>query len=287
MRIRDRAHGRWGEILEHIGVDAYVLSGKHSACPGCGGKDRFRYLKDDDGGHFCGDERGDGMTLVQHVLGVGFEAAAKRVEEIVGKTDYTPPLPTYAMKLLKQAETVKDSLYLKSRGLETPDGLRWHRKVRHSDDGKDYAAMLAPVMRAGKFVTFHVTYLHRARKAQGITSRKILPCRAGGTIKGASVPLYAAEGRMGIAEGVETAIAAKMLHDVPVWAALSAGNLAAFTPPPGTTELLIFGDNDENLCGQAAAWKLAHRMKMKGIDIDVCIPKSVGDWNDEWVRAND
>ena len=58
-----------------------------------------------------------------------------------------------------------------------------------------------------------------------------------GSVADAAVRLYAMpdDGHLGVAEGIETAIAAHDLFGTPVWAALSADGLARFRWPDGTT----------------------------------------------------
>ncbi|WP_296818027.1 primase-helicase zinc-binding domain-containing protein [Thiobacillus sp.] len=41
--VRELAHGRWPGILSRFGLTDKQLSGRHTACPVCGGKDRFRF----------------------------------------------------------------------------------------------------------------------------------------------------------------------------------------------------------------------------------------------------
>jgi len=52
------------------------------------------------------------------------------------------------------------------------------------------------------------------------------------------------EGQWGIAEGVETAMAARQLYRIPVWAAIFGGNMRAITPPPWARSIFIFADRD-------------------------------------------
>ncbi len=67
-------------------------------------------------------------------------------------------------------------------------------------------------------------------------------------------------GSMGIAEGLETAIAASVLHDnMPVWSALNTTLLSKFTPPAGVDRLIAFTDND--LPGMKAAAALLERLQ--------------------------
>ena len=77
---------------------------------------------------------------------------------------------------------------------------------------------------------------------------------------------------LGIAEGIETALSASILFNVPVWAALTAGLLEEWTPPATVTTVFVFGDNDASSTGQAAAYTLAQRLKAKGLSVFVEIP---------------
>jgi putative DNA primase/helicase len=52
--LKDRAKGRWRNILPSLGIPSKALTNRHGPYPMCGGKDRFRF--DDKGGRgtwFC------------------------------------------------------------------------------------------------------------------------------------------------------------------------------------------------------------------------------------------
>ena len=83
---------------------------------------------------------------------------------------------------------------------------------------------------------------------------------------------------------METALSAFALFGVPTSAAVSAGGLEKWVPPSGVERVHIFGDNDPNGVGQAAAWCLAKRLMASGLVVDVRIPDQPGDWNDEYQR---
>ena len=84
---------------------------------------------------------------------------------------------------------------------------------------------------------------------------------------------------LGIAEGLETALSAQLIFDMPVWAALSAVGVQNFPVIPGLKLLTIFADHDEP--GLNAALKCADRYARAGIEVQVRSPPSVGsDWND-------
>jgi len=100
-----------------------------------------------------------------------------------------------------------------------------------------------------------------------------------GSPKRAAVMISPATERMGIGEGIETSLSAKQIFDMPVWAALSAGGIAAFPVIAGIRHLTIFADYDK--AGLQAARKCYWRYKKAGIEVEVRCPPNVNtDWND-------
>lgn len=97
---------------------------------------------------------------------------------------------------------------------------------------------------------------------------------------GGAVRLARHDSALGIAEGVKTALAATELFGGPCWSALNAGRLEGREPPEGVTEVVIFGDNDFNNVGQAAAYALGKRLNQKAITQVMIPPNPDTDWND-------
>lgn len=291
MKLSEHCAGKWPTIVARLVGEEFVNTRKHCPCPKGEGADRFRFSdKNGHGNYFCAcsDGSSGGFNLLQCVHGWDFKTMAKEIEAVIGKAPKdasgTPVKvgKTYAEVLREQARPATRSRYLESRGLKPSPGLLWHEAVDYYDaDGKltgQYPAMLAPIMRGDTFLTFHVTYLHNGAKAPVDPCRKILP---GPPNSGAACPLFPVARELGIAEGVETALAAHALFDVPVWAALNTALLGAWEPPAEVKSVMIFGDSDESLAGHAAAYKLAHRLKMKGLAVDLQFPTATGtDWND-------
>lgn len=287
MKTTDAARGKWRSILEKFGIDGKYLDGKHHECPCTGeGDDRFRFSdQNGTGDYFCACSQGGkgGFGLLECKTGRPFRELAADVDALIGNTatPSAPRIATYAEQLRAIAKPAKRSRYLESRGLEMAPGLLFASSVDYRDDGKvigKYAAMLAPIMRRGEFQTFHVTYLDDGAKADVRCPRKILP---GGAIAGGGVELYPAAEVMGVSEGIETGIAAKIISGLPVHAAISAGGMAKWDAPDIAREVHIYADNDGNLAGHAAAYALANRLFLRGITPVVHIPSQVGaDWND-------
>ncbi|QFY90141.1 hypothetical protein D5125_11965 [Magnetovirga frankeli] len=100
--IKQVATGRWRDILVGLGLPAEALSGKHGPCPGCGGRDRFRFQPDDrDGRWICGQggapTGGDGFDLLVH-CGRSQGEAFKGVADWLGLTE-RPLTPTQRREL--------------------------------------------------------------------------------------------------------------------------------------------------------------------------------------------
>jgi putative DNA primase/helicase len=300
-RTADEAVGRWPGILQSLGLDPAFLNKKHGPCPICSGKDRYRF--DDKGGRgtwicsHCGS--GDGFKLLQGVLGWSFSEAAKQVDRIVGTVQAGPIVPerTDASKIraltqvweASQPVTHGDPVwqYLNRRlGLEiVPPDLRLHPALRYIDeDGRDVGRFPAMVARIrypdGAGASIHRTYLtNDGHKAPVPQVKKIM---AGKPLNTGSVRLGAAGMTLGIAEGIETALAASQRFGVPVWAATNAVLLESWVPPEGVSRVLIAGDNDASFTGQAAAFSLARRLVRDGLAVEVHVPGQMGkDWADE------
>lgn len=298
--VRELATGRWHGILVSLGVDQSYLTGKHTACPVCGGKDRFRFDdKDGRGTFYCSKcSAGDGFTLLQNLKGWSFRDAAHKVEQIIGSVTAVLPAPTFSdedkLRALRRVwsesaplhEGDESMRYLEGRGLQIDlpmPALRLHPCLKYHENGKVlgvFPALVALVTDSdGKGVTLHRTYLKDARKASVPSPKKLM---SGKPVSGAAVRLFPVEACLGIAEGIETALAASMLHAMPVWSAISAHGLEAFIPPAGVRKVIVYGDNDASGTGQAAAWALAKRLIVAGLAVEVKLPKRIGtDWADE------
>ena len=183
------------------------------------------------------------------------------------------------------------TLYLKRRGFggvwPLPACLRLHRALPYWHGAEKlgtFPAMVAPIVAPdGRIVALHRTYLHAdGRKADVPTVKKLTG--AAGPLSGACIPLHkAARGCIGIAEGIETALAAWCASCVPTVAAYCAGNLTAWQWPAGVRRLVIFADHDP--AGIEAAEALQGRALRAGLQSSVMTPTDAGaDWSDVWAN---
>jgi hypothetical protein len=84
---------------------------------------------------------------------------------------------------------------------------------------------------------------------------------------------------LGLSEGVETALSAMMLFDIPVWAALGSERLDQVAIPTYVNRLVLFPDND--MAGEIGAAKAMAAYAMPGRLIEVEFPPAgFKDWND-------
>ena len=84
-----------------------------------------------------------------------------------------------------------------------------------------------------------------------------------------------------VGEGIETVLSlVTAVPEITAAAALSAGSLGAFAPPPGIAHLVIPRDNDED--GALAAERLARRCARAGVTATVVVPAG-NDFNDDLV----
>ncbi|MFQ6755327.1 toprim domain-containing protein [Cereibacter sphaeroides] len=299
------AKGKWRGILLELGFPESFLRDKHGPCPLCGGTDRFRWdNKGGTGSYICGQcGAGDGMALAIAFTGRPFPEVAAQIDQIIRnvKPGQDKPRPELSdedrRRSLREIWAASQPVqpgdlahrYLETRGVEAlvyPKALRFVRALRDGEGGvRPCMVAMVGVHGEAKFCSMHRTFLKPdgSGKAEMAAPRKMMP---GSLPDGACVMLSDYPGGpLGVAEGIETAMSASALYDLPVWAALNTTMLAKWSPPEGCTEVAIFGDNDPLFGGQGAAYALAHRLAVKGIAVTVHIPEAEGeDWNDVWIR---
>ncbi len=241
------------------------------------------------------------LREIAAVLGMDGSSGKAAIKPPAYRAD-TKPTPTDKLPELaaiwEQAAPIEHQspviAYLTGRGLGLVNDLP--QSVRYADslpywyeaDGKAGKLGCFPVMLAairdtdGELHGLHRTYL----QADNGTFRKLaarhpetgrpldskkMQGRYTGSISGCAVHLYPmpASGRLMVAEGIETALAARELFAdgalYGLWAALSANGLERLILPSGLTELAVIADKDST--GYKAAHDLAIRAIKGGISV--------------------
>lgn len=176
------------------------------------------------------------------------------------------------------AGTLAGRRYLEElRGLPEPhpDCLRFHPRLHHPRAQESLPALLAAVqVDDGAIVAVQATFLDPVdgRKARLEQSRWTF-----GQLQVGAVRLAVPGEVLGLAEGVETALAAQHLVGVPTWACLGAGRMGAVPIPSTVREVHLFVDDDP------PGLKAAERTAAKHRHLRVVLrrpPSDFKDWND-------
>lgn len=297
-----------------LGGDA---CGRYVLCPGPGHSPQDRSLKVSfdprapdgflvhsfakDGWRECRDYVKDRLGIVSapgHERGrtyrreVSTEMSAKSFR--TSDADYS----TRALDLWKEAVvpggTVVET-YLAGRGLALPAdtvgaAIRFHPACPFRLKDGTTAKLPAMLGLMRDIITDEPRGVHRtalkpdgsgkAEMSDGTNPKKML-----GPSKGAAVKLTSDEdvtAALGIGEGIESALTVLCGGWRPVWAALSAGTIAAFPVLPGVECLTVFADNDASGTGLASAQECQARWGEAGRECDIIMPAGIGrDWNNQ------
>ena len=238
-------------------------------------------------------EHGDLLDLIRIASGSGSLRAA--LAEARGFLAM-PPIPTpdnpctydrmeAARRLWRRCRSIDGShaeAYLRARAIHHCrfPALRFHPALFYRDDDgvRRLPALVAAVTGAdGNIAGVHRTWLDPLRAAKAPVAR---PRKALGHVYGRAVHFGGSfAGTLIVGEGIETVLSlVTALPDTIAAAALSAGSLGAFTPPPGLSRLLIARDNDPE--GERAAHRLQRRCHEYGVAAVVMVSEQ-NDFNDD------
>ncbi|WP_412505329.1 toprim domain-containing protein [Roseovarius sp. SYSU LYC5161] len=242
----------------------------------------------------------DGRLLL-HCKKTGCDFADILAAAGVAPGSYTPPDPAIiaqrdreeraqAEKRARQAErcwqealpiagTIAER-YLRARGItcDLPGTLRFHPECWHGPTAKRHPALIA-LIEGADGCAVHRTYLRPdgTGKASLDGGNKLML----GSTAGGAVRLTQAQGRLAVAEGIETALslASGLLgHPATIWAALSTSGMRGLRLPPSPGRLTVATDGDP--AGAAAGRDLAERAHALGWAVSMLPAPRGKDWCD-------
>lgn len=304
-------------------------------CPTCGGTDRFS-VNPSKGVFNCrGATGGNIIAMTMHVAGLSFLEA---VEAITGEPNpsgreakplsaeecearekqraenearqrsreaeqaaYQEDTRETAQAIWSASQPIAGTLaqtYLRSRGIvldEYPDVLRFHPVLPYPGKSKRYPVLVCRVDDVIGNLTgiWRIFLRDDGRKADVENAKLGLGPTAGGAVR-----LNGMAPHIGIAEGVETALAAWLLigRSIPVWSGLST-SYVNLEVPLGVSRITIFPDGDRPLrkrgheyepaipAGRKAAQALFARLTEDGVRASIAAEPPPGkDYNDLWIE---
>lgn len=316
-----------GAVLKRVGRENV------GPCPTCGGRDRFSISQVKHKWHCRGHGGGHGaIGMVMHIAGLSFlescenltgepnpsgrqakplseeqkaefnrrrqEAQARQRQREAEEQAYRDDTRETAQAIWNASQPIDGTLaqtYLMSRGLPEfeSDVIRFHRSLPYPN-GKRYPALVARVDDlAGNLAAVWRIFLRDDGRKADVPDAKLGLGPAGG----GAVRIGGMGRKIGVAEGVETALAAWHLVDkaFPVWAALSTSGMIGIELPLGVEHVCIFPDGDAPIrkrghefeptkpAGRQAAEALRSRLLSQGVACTIAAEPAPGrDYLDIW-----
>lgn len=298
--IRDvklKANGQWQSILSNLGAE--VPLNTHTACPHCGGKDRFRFDDKDGNGTFicsqCGS--GDGLDLVQRVLGGSVTEAAYEVAGMIGidtRSDNPPAYRSHEVKAQQDALKAQQAQNQANEQIEKHKRFtaRYRRTIANAKQGeseylkaKGFESATVTLLADGSLIIPLVDTDGTITAAQTINpngeKRLLLDSAKNGSYYPINEPVNVST--VIIAEGLATAMTCQLIQpEAHTVAAIDAGNLTHVAKVMRTkypeSQIIIAGDNDSK--NEVNTGKVKAEAAAREVSGYVSIPPCQGDWND-------
>lgn len=306
--LKRRVIGKWHHIFTELApqmAEALANAPDHVPCPGHGGFDGYRLFE-----HYpetgrgicnsCGPQK-SGFETLAFAKGYALEDAFRevadwlRVEQSAPAPIVREPVvirprvdPTVAFRRISEVwrsslamKGTPAELYLEKRGIwkqNLPTTLRAHKGL-HYVHGRErtyfgeFPVLLAPIKdKDGRIVSIHRIFLSPdGEKAPVPDPKKMMSQHA--EIRGAAIKLFQPGEVLGVAEGIETALAVHAISRMPMWACVSAVLMEMVDIPASVKHVVIWADLDISERGIQAAEKLADRLEAQGKTVEICVPQ--------------
>lgn len=269
------------QIAEKLALKACGNNCWQGICPVCGYPNALR-LTEKDGKllwhcHACGNSKAIGAFLRDQ-----YQAQLPAVRrKVIIRPDTNKA--AFIRKIWQQTQPAAGTEvehYLNQRGLigSIPPTLRYLPNCLHTPTGNRFMAMIAAVTLwpSREVIAIHRTYLKSdgSGKIEHPQSRMILGSNNGGAVR-----LAPHTDKLGLAEGIETALSVQQAAGLPMWACLSTSGLQNLIVPDNIREVVICADHDPP--GLKAAYAAADRLTHFGKQVKIALPPRAGyDFND-------
>ncbi|AYN29011.1 DUF927 domain-containing protein [Buttiauxella sp. 3AFRM03] len=315
--IREVTHaaaGQWPSVLAGLNIDVPDSPRRHTACPACGGQDRFRFDDNGRGSHFCNHcGAGDGLDLIQKVNRCDTTEASRLVADVLG-IDYraTETDPKAASQRRDQLDAERQQCELERQQQTTADAeqrratfaTKYQTLAQQAAPGesqylitKGLTGFTFPVLHNSSLLLSLVDEFGDITAAQIITPQGEKRLVSGSAKRGAfyvadtSANVWPEPPAVIIVEGLATALSIHLMRpDVMVVCAVDAGNLLPVAQVMRReypqAQIIIAADNDHHggasETGATNTGKIAAEKAALSVAGWVALPPTEhkADWND-------
>jgi P4 family phage/plasmid primase-like protien len=293
--VKGSAKGRWREIHYALAPELDFITSrgnKHGPCI-CGGKDRARCHDDyeETGGIICSQcEMGaDGIAVLMKANGWDFKTTLSHLKKYLGLDQSLSETKNHSVYEKASPDNLTVQAYLKSRNptLEAIEPIKetkldyWNSNGSKPVNLGTYPVMIVPFVRDRKTVGYHKTFLKNdgSGKADVSNPKKTQKVPGVDKLTGGYIPLGCLSpiGKLGVAEGIETALAASRATGMIVWGCGNSHLLDKIKIPQevlkSLNELHIFADLDRSSAGLKAAESLAQRYACQKRSVFIHLPE--------------
>lgn len=270
--IREVTHaaaGQWPFVLTGLSIEIANSPRRHTACPACGGKDRFRFDDNGRGSFICNQcGAGDGLDLIQKVKHCDAAEAARMVADVLG-IDYRAAETDQqaARQRRRELDTERQQRELERQQKATADAeqrrktftAKYQSLAEQAEPGeseylvaKGLGGFIFPVLTDGTLLLPLMDESGAVVAAQTITPTGEKRLLTGSAKKGAyhAVNTPEAPESIIIAEGLATVLSALMMRsDALAVAAIDAWNLVPVVQVMRRkypdAKIIIAADNDQ------------------------------------------
>ncbi|XEH50594.1 DUF927 domain-containing protein [Edwardsiella tarda] len=305
-QVTHEAAGQWPFVLAGVHINVPDSPRKHTACPACGGTDRFRFDDNGRGSFICNQcGAGDGLDLIKKVNNCDTTEAAQLAADVLG-IDYRAVQtdPAAASQRREQLEAGRQQREQERQQQAAEDAeqrratfTRLYAEMRQNVTlgesvylmSKGFGGLSFPILPDGSLLLALVGDTGDVTAAQTISPQGEKRLLTGSAKRGAYYAVNAPEQPQSvlIAEGLATALSVHLMRpDALTVVAIDAGNLLPVAEVMRRkypeAQITIAADNDQHGDNQPNTGKSAAEKAAAAVSGWVSLPPTdhKADWND-------